>query len=267
MRLVLVTLVLLLTALPAAARRPAPAPGPASVRGAPVIVLDPGHGGTNAGALGPEAGVLEKRLTLQLAERTAGELRRLLPAARVILTRTRDEYLTLEQRVQRANASRADVFLSLHCNASESRGREGFESFILSRDASDQEAARLAQQENGGAAKLSAPRTREGALRAILSDLHQANAHLRSLMLARAVERQLVAVRGQPRSRGIKQAPFDVLMGLRMPGVLVEVGYIDHPVEGPQLADASVQQRLARALAVAVGEHLAARSVSAVSRR
>jgi len=227
----------------------------------PVIVLDPGHGGTNFGALGPETQVYEKRLTLTLAERTASFLRQWIPTARIVLTRTRDEYLTLDQRVQRANAARGDLFVSLHVNASENRDRQGFETFLLSREASEQEAAKLA-----AADRSSRPRSREHGgpvLQAILADLQVSAAHGQAAALAQSVQDALARVRGAARSRGVRQAPFDVLMGLRMPGVLVETGFIDHPVEGRELARRAVQEQLAAAIAGGIVAHLERRQSKA----
>ena len=218
------------------------------------VILDPGHGGTNTGAYGPEAAITEKRLTLELCQRVAARLRWLVPGARVQLTRTRDEYLTLAERVRRANAQQGRLFISVHANASDTRSRSGFESFILSRDASDLEAARLALFENTSAAS-GAVASRGSALRTILAELQQSATQVASLRLARAVQRRLVEVRGAERNRGVRQAAFDVLMGLRMPAVLVEVGYLDHPAEGPELRQVAVQERIASAIAAAVRDH------------
>jgi N-acetylmuramoyl-L-alanine amidase len=241
----LVTL-LVLCAAPRAEAGPTPAL---------TVMVDPGHGGTNAGAYGPEADLLEKKLTLELGQRVAARLRWLVPGSRVLLTRTRDEYLTLAERVRRANAHQAHLFISLHANASQTRSRDGFETFILSRDASDREAARLALLENSGPAGGTKSPGSSGPLHVILADLQQSAAHAASLGLARIMQRRLAEVRGAERNRGVRQAPFDVLMGLRMPAVLVEVGYIDHPVEGPELRQTAVQERIAGAIATAVRDH------------
>jgi N-acetylmuramoyl-L-alanine amidase len=230
----------------------------AAAAGSPAtVMIDPGHGGTNTGAFGPEVRRHEKQLTLRLAERVASYLAQWLPGGRVLLTRARDEYLTLAQRVERANQARAGLFLSLHLNASEGRDRTGFESFILSRDASDREASRLALLENREAGRPEASRLGRDAVAAILSDLRHTAAHAESAGLARAVQRALRRVRGVERDRGVRQAPFDVLSGLRMPGVLIEAGYLDHPVEGRELAEPAVREGIAAAIASAVVEHLA----------
>jgi N-acetylmuramoyl-L-alanine amidase len=226
---------------------------PALASARPVVVVDPGHGGSNTGAYGPELGKHEKELTLSLARRVTSYLAQWLPGASVLLTRERDEYLTLASRAERANRARADLFLSLHLNASTGRDRTGFEVFFLDREAHEREAASVRA---GGAA-----------VSAILADLRHAAAHGESAELARAVQRALREVRGRDRDRGVRQAPFDVLAGLRMPGVLVEVGYIDHPLEGRELDRPAVREAIAAAVASAVVTHLAGRSEARLASR
>jgi N-acetylmuramoyl-L-alanine amidase len=228
-----------------------------------VVMLDPGHGGTNLGARGPEINRYEKALTLAIARQTADELRKRLPGARVMLTRTRDRYLTLSQRVRLANRVRATLFVSIHLNASDSRTQHGFETYFLNREASDHEAERLASRENMEPSRSHTVRAAGGGagdadlvLGAILSDLRQTAAHTASAALAKRVQKELARALGEAENRGVRQAAFDVLKGLRMPGVLVEVGFIDHPVEGPLMNTAGVQRRVARALAAAIAGHL-----------
>lgn len=221
---------------------------------APVVVLDPGHGGTNTGACSPALGRCEKELTLELARAAARYLAQWVPSVEVALTRTRDEYLTLNQRVRKANSLGATLFVSLHGNASPARAEQGFETFILTRRASDQEAGRISLQERPVVAS-------------ILSDLQLVAAHGDSARLAERVQRRLGAVRGRERSRGVRQAPFDVLLGLRMPGVLVEVGFVDHPLEGRELAQAAVVEGIAIAVAAALVEQLQDDPATVISRR
>ncbi|MCC6751376.1 MAG: N-acetylmuramoyl-L-alanine amidase [Deltaproteobacteria bacterium] len=240
---------------------------PLAAAAEPVVMLDPGHGGSNQGAFGPEAGRHEKQLTLELARRCQLALRRLLPEARVVLTRGDDRYLTLAERVRRANSARATLFVSLHLNASPSRSEQGFQTYVLSAEASDREARRLAWRENrhdgpghggGGAAEGQASDVdrRQDDLRAIVTEVRQRSAQRHAARLAAAIHRALTGLRGRERDRGLRQAPFDVLMGLEMPGVLVELGHIDHPVEGPELARAETQTRLAEALASGIARHV-----------
>lgn len=218
-----------------------------------VVVLDPGHGGTNTGAFGRPANTHEKRLTLTIAKRTAKVLHRLRPDLAVALTRRRDRYLTLQQRVRRANQVKAAVFVSIHLNASASRSQRGFETFVLSRRASDLEARRLAMRENSNG-RTSTPVANDVA--GILTDLRQRATHRVSARLALGIQRQLARVRGKAHDRGLRQAPFDVLMGLTMPAALVEVGFIDHPIEGRQMIRDKVQGDIADALARGIIEFL-----------
>lgn len=201
-----------------------------------------------------------------LARRAAKRLRELMPHARVRLTRRRDRYLTLAQRRDLANRWGATVFVSVHLNASRSRSQSGFETYVLSTEASDKEAARLAHAENQrktprglrehvAQPPRGAPKS-DGDVAAILGDLQQRATHMRSLMLAKSMQRALRKARPKAKDRGVRQAPFDVLLGLHMPGVLVEVGFIDHVIEGKQMLNTAVQARVANALADGVRRFL-----------
>ena len=236
---------------------------PAGALAAPrVVVLDPGHGGTNLGARGEAVDLYEKQLTQVYANLTATHLRRMLPSVKVVLTRTRDRYLTLTQRVRMANALKAAVFVSIHLNACETHIQKGFGTFVLSRGASDKEAARVAMKENESRkararARKPSPGGGKGPkVDSILSNLRQVGTHADSVRLASRVQKALTRARGKALNRGIRQASFDVLMGLRMTGVLVEVGFIDHDIEGPELNTPGVQQAISRALAEAIVQHL-----------
>ncbi len=236
---------------------------------APLIMLDPGHGGTNTGAQGADGRFVEKRLTLALAFSIQSYLQQWVPGARIALTRGRDEYLTLDQRKRRVNAAGAALFVSLHYNASESHGQRGYETFILSRQASDDEAARLAYRENQGEVAVAVSRKSSAAegdpaasskqmITGILADLRQTATHAASARLAHALQKALHRVHGPDHDRGVRQAPFDVLMGLRMPAALVEVGFIDHPIEGPELCRPAMLEQVAASLADSIAEFLAA---------
>ena len=213
------------------------------------VVIDPGHGGSNRGCRAAGGHVHEKEVTLQLAQRLAADLRRRLPHARVVLTRTRDETLTLAERVAFANAQGADLLISLHANASESREQDGFETYLLDLAASTQEAARIARRENDG--ELARPGAEDPAaamVRQLTLGAHRRNA----AWLARRIQRLQARAFPTRRDRGVKQAPFDVLMGARMPAVLFEIGFLDHAEEGPRLLDDDTQARISQALAQAI---------------
>jgi len=244
----------------------------APARKGPLVVLDPGHGGSNHGARGASIGRFEKELTLILARRTRKALGRLAPRLRVRLTRERDRYLTLAQRVVLANRWGASVFLSIHLNATKSRSSSGFETYILSAAASDKEASRLAYDENRRGEKTS-PSSRGGAsektgdVAVILHDLAQRAMHARSLHFAKVLQRALAQVRPTATNLGVRQAPFDVLMGLRMPGALVEVGFIDHVLEGKRMNDPLVQGKIAEGLARGIVSFLRKRPVPKKARK
>jgi len=232
---------------PSGARPPVPAPGPPAAR-AKTIVLDPGHGGVEEGAKGP-GGLLEKDATLALAKTIQDVLQR--RGYRVVTTRLSDATVGLDDRAAQANAAKADVFLSIHFNASRSPTAHGTEVYYLSLDASDRAAALLAESENAtpdatpeGAEKKAAGRD----LDLILWDLAQ-NQHLAaSARLAEIVQADFNRLLGIA-TRGVKQAPFRVLVGVNAPAVLVEVAFITNPEEEIRIGSEDFRREAAETLA------------------
>ena len=224
---------------------------------APRIVLDPGHGGAQEGALGPD-GLFEKTLALDLALRLKAELER--SGAEVLLTREQDVVLPLADRVGFANHAHPDLFLSLHANSMPTRKLrarvEGIQTFFLSASASGEDALRTASQENAGAGGVGTAPGQRDTLAFILADLQRGEAHADSSRLAYAVHRRLLAGTGAT-DLGVQQAPFYVLMGVEVPAVLVEVGFISHPSEGRRLQDPSYRARLVTALSEGIHAFLA----------
>ncbi len=214
-----------------------------------VVVLDAGHGGHDDGATGP-SGLREKDLVLDVVRRLA---RRLESAGlRVILTRQKDRFLSLEERTAVANDARADLFLSIHANASPKRGPRGTETYFAALDATDDEARATAERENQAFGASASDFGRDDPLAAILGDLI-ATEHLQeSSEFAKFAQRELAAL-APARSRGVKQAPFVVLMGVQMPASLVEIGFITNPDEEKGLRERGRRDEIARALAAAVG--------------
>jgi N-acetylmuramoyl-L-alanine amidase len=231
---------LLALALPAGAEQQAPL----------VVVLDPGHGGRwpHDGAHG-RRGLHEKVIALQVAQKTKELLEQ--QGATVILTRDVDDDVPLADRVRIANESSADVFVSIHCNAMEKREdrkvTRGVETYFLSPDPTDAEARMLAQLENGGPEAVPLPKAND-AVTGILNDLALGQARNDSAALAQIVQQHMVRGTRSP-SRGVRQAPFVVLSGTRMPSALVEIGFISHPREGRMLGGDKYQRIVARALA------------------
>jgi N-acetylmuramoyl-L-alanine amidase len=222
----------------------------------PVIVLDPGHGGSQDGATSGN-GLVEKQLALTLAKKLKARLEAEL-SAKVVLTREGDTRLHLDERVLLANKRRPDLFVSIHANsmptASQRRVNEGIETYFLSAAASGEDAKKVAARENAeGRQQAKGPSG--DTLAFILADLQKAETHHDSSRLAYAVHEALIDSTGA-QDRGVQQAPFYVLMGLEAPAVLVEVGFVSHPREGERLADAKYQQQLADGLARGIAKFL-----------
>jgi N-acetylmuramoyl-L-alanine amidase len=245
-------LVLEFRAAAAAARKegtaPTPAPAP-TPRGEPApaaavrtVVIDPGHGGDEVGAVGP-GGAMEKDVTLAVARRLRAAIQNSL-GYQAFLTRDTDAVIALDDRAAVANNYKADLFVSIHCNASRAHGAHGSEVYFLSYQASDDESRRIAQEE--GAAVL--PLAPAGSdLSLILWDMAQAEHLEESSALASRIQEELADVTGS-RGRGIKQAPFRVLVGAAMPAVLVEIAFISNAEEEKLLVSDAWQAKIVAAL-------------------
>ena len=225
----------------------------------PVIVLDPGHGGVETGAIGP-SGLEEKDVTLDLARRLKPLLER--HGVTVVLTRDEDRVMPLDDRTAIANQNRAELFVSIHVNASKRKSAVGAETYFLSTDATDAEARTLAALENkayappepatGGSTPASGGPDR--GLELILWDLAQNSYLAESSRLAELVQREMNTLAGT-KDRGVRQAPFRVLMGATMPAILVEAAFISNPSEESRLADAAAKDKIAEAIARAIAEY------------
>ncbi len=226
----------------------APRASPATV--APpafVVVIDPGHGGEKEGAISVE-GRPEKDITLQIARQLRKRLEK--QGARVVLTRSADETVDLPRRAAIANAEEADLFVSLHLNASPSgpgSKARGIETYFLSADATDASASAVAARENADRHRPDPSDTVAG----ILEDLEDQVNLAESSRLAQSIHGALVRGTRAP-DRGVKQAPFHVLAGARMAAVLLEVGFATHPVEGKELARPGRQEAIASAVAAGI---------------
>lgn len=213
-----------------------------------VAVVDPGHGGEKEGAVGP-SGLREKDLTLQIARRLAVRLAAL--GGRAVLTRDADRSVPLAARAALANARQADLFVSIHLNAmpGPARGRaRGVETYFLSADASDASATAVAARENADRLAGELEPDPRDPVSGILQDLADKDALSESSRLAYAVHERLVRGLGAE-DRGVKQAPFYVLAGARMPAVLLEVGFVSNAAEARRLATPAYQDQVARAIA------------------
>jgi N-acetylmuramoyl-L-alanine amidase len=210
-------------------------------------MLDPGHGGSNLGAAGV-TGLAEKQLSLILATRVADRLR--ARGIAVQLTRTTDRTLTLRQRVTIADRLPADLFVSIHANASPTRTQRGYETYVLTAHGLDVD----------GRALRSEPTTpRPGVdpdVALVLDDVERGASQWEAAELAARMQHALRERRGPDGDRGVRQDAQHVLLGATMPAVLVEVGFIDHALEGRQLAEPAVQAQLAEAITEAIADQL-----------
>jgi len=234
-----------------------PAPAPVSAPALPqpqrrrLIVIDAGHGGRDPGAVGP-GGTREKDVALQVARRVANILRQ-DPTLEVRLTRDRDTLISRRDRGRFANSWRAEgqpaLFMSIHCNAHNSRAETGFETYFLS-EANTADARRVQEMEEQAEQYEEEPDGHDP-LGFIMSDLRQ-NQYLReSSDWAQMVQSRLREVHPGP-NRGVKQAAFTVLVSAFMPAVLVELGFISNRTEEQMLRDPQHQEVLARQLAAGV---------------
>ena len=224
---------------------------PVEIRPAPHakirVMLDPGHGGKDPGAIGP-TGLREKDVVLALGRMVRDRLRD-DDSFDVRMTRYEDVFLPLEERTAMANEAKADIFVSLHINASRNRLAEGISTYVLSR-ASDRHSLELAARENGvPVAKLSM-------VKFIIDDLATFERKKESLRLAKTVNDAIVknvnGRFGKVADLGLKQAPFYVLVGARMTAVLVESSFITNRSEEARLYDPEYLAAIADSVAQAV---------------
>ncbi len=217
------------------------------------VVIDPGHGGKDFGAPGFFPGVHEKDIVLQIARRLARKLRE-QAGLEVLMTRNDDRYLTLEERTAFANTHRADLFISIHTNASRDPRAYGTETYFLNL-ATDDESIRVAAMENATSTKNISD------LHSILSDLLRNAKINESSRLAAFVQSGMIrhlASNGYPRikDKGVKQAPFYVLLGARMPAVLVESAFISNREECRLLTTPAFQEHVADSIARGIRSYI-----------
>jgi len=224
------------------------------------IVIDPGHGGHDPGAKGK--GVTEAELVLDVALRLEKLLQK-IPGVEVILTRRTDEFIQLPERTAIANREGADLFLSIHANASTNAQAHGIETYFLN-FANNQSAAAVAAREN--AASTQAMGGLPDFVKAIALNNKLDESRDFALQVQRAmVERQKTANRTL-KDLGVKQAPFVVLIGANMPSVLAEMGFVTNPPEGKLLKGNAYRQRIAESLLNAIRKYQASlKNVSTVA--
>ncbi|MEO0131317.1 MAG: N-acetylmuramoyl-L-alanine amidase [candidate division WOR-3 bacterium] len=208
------------------------------------IVLDPGHGGIDPGAIS-RSGIKEKDVNLAIAKMLKKQLER--AGLKVFMTREQDEFVSLVQRTQFANSKKADIFISLHCNAAaRNRYASGFETYFLSEARTDLERAAL-MRENASLQYEKDFTNQNASLDLILADLMQAEQLKESYNLALAIQTSAVKIL-KDTDRGVKQAGFFVLRGCFMPAVLIECGFLTNRTQARQLNDPKYQNKVAEAI-------------------
>jgi len=212
-----------------------------------LIVVDAGHGGKDPGAIGPH-GVKEKDVVLGIAKILANRLEKELQC-KVVLTRDRDKFLPLEERTGLANRLNADLFISIHANASPNRKASGIETYYLN-FSKNEDAAMVAARENGITLKEVSD------LELILFDLMANSKINESSLLANKVQkgvvRELTAKYSRVKDQGVRQGPFHVLVGATMPSILVETAYLSNSREESRLISRTYQERVADGIVTGV---------------
>ena len=223
------------------------------------IVIDPGHGGHDTGTIGP-TGLMEKDLCLDVALRLGKLIEQRLPSDEIVYTRQNDKYVGLEQRTAIANEAKADLFVSIHANSSDDAGVSGIETYYLNFNASPQ-AMEVAARENATA------QSSVHDLQDLVTKIAENEKVEESRDLAADIQDSLAAsmrVTNRPeKNRGVRKAPFVVLVGADMPSVLAEISFISNPVDEQLLKKPENRQRAAEGLFSGIERYL--RSVNSLT--
>jgi N-acetylmuramoyl-L-alanine amidase len=223
------------------------------------IVIDAGHGGHDPGAVGPNK-LYEKDVVLDIALKLR-ELLKKNPSYEIFLTRDKDVFIPLEQRTAIANSKNADLFVSIHANASPHRAAKGIETYMLNWT-NDEEAMKVAARENAISLKKMRQMNKKemDILDIIKSDLSRENKRDESIKLAHYIQKNLVSDLHRDYNHvvdlGVKQALFYVLFGAKMPSVLVEVSFISNPLEERLLSKDDYRGDLAKSLSAGITKYM-----------
>lgn len=222
------------------------------------VVIDAGHGGHDAGAIGLVKGVKEKDLNLTVAKRLATKIQQNHPDVKVVLTRETDVFLPLQQRADIANKNHADLFISIHTNAAENRKAQGAETFILGTDRMEDNLD-VAMRENA-VMKLEDDQTvyqgfdPNSIESYIIFELMQNQYMDNSLVFAELVQNQFVGTLHRA-NRGVRQAAFWVLLQSACPSVLVEMGFVSNAEEEKWLASEDGKNSIANGIYIAFQQY------------
>ena len=216
------------------------------------IAIDPGHGGYDTGTIGPH-GLLEKTLCLDVAQRLGQLIEDNIPGVEVVYTRKDDRHVSLEQRTAIANGADADLFISIHANSSNNREARGVETYFLSLTASP-ESTELATRENVLA--QSSLHDLPELIKKVTRDEKIAESKQLAVDVQTALSQKLQLVSWRETNRGVKQAPFVVLIGANMPAVLSEISFVDNASDENLLLESGQRQRVAEGLYRGIAAYL-----------
>lgn len=225
-----------------------------------IIAIDPGHGGRDPGAIGKK-GTREKDVTLAVAKKLKVLINR-TPGFKAVLTRERDQFVVLRNRVKKARQHRADLFLSLHADSFRNSSARGASVYALSLNGASSEAARLiAEKENASdlIAGISLD-DKDELIASVLLDLSQTATIQDSLELGTDVLRYMGKV-ARLNNNKVQQAEFTVLKAPDMPSILIETAFLSNPKEERNLRSSKHQQKIARAVFAGIKAHVKARSI------
>ncbi|HEV2617411.1 MAG TPA: N-acetylmuramoyl-L-alanine amidase, partial [Candidatus Acidoferrales bacterium] len=216
------------------------------------IVIDPGHGGHDTGTIGPH-GMLEKNVCLDVALRLGKLIQQKLPGAEVIYTRKTDVFVPLEERTAIANQADADLFLSIHANSSHDEGARGIETYYLNFTSSP-EALETASRENS-VSNASIHELQDLIKKIARNDKIEESQEL-ATDIQSSLSTQLRKISTAERNRGVKKAPFVVLIGADMPSVLSEISFLSNPTDERMLRKGAQRQRIAQGIFRGVENYL-----------
>lgn len=206
------------------------------------IVIDPGHGGHDTGTIGP-TGVMEKDVVLEVGLRLARLLEE--EGSEVVMTRYDDTFIPLEERTAIANEKAADLFISIHANASHDQSARGIETYYLNFN-SNPEALEVAARENA-TSQQSVHELRDLIKKIALTEKVEESRDF-ATEVQREVHSRLVKASGKQKDRGVKKAPFVVLIGANMPSILAEISFLTNPKDERLLKQPEYLQKIAQAL-------------------
>ena len=225
------------------------------------VALDPGHGGKNYGAIDPRVeGRYEKHYTLQIANKVSAYLKS--AKIKTWLSRKKDEPHSLKSRISHASAAGVDLFVSIHINDAYVVGPRGHGTFFLAREAFEESRIRVREFNNQHRNKLFkgsvSKRVPSGQSKEVLLDLIHQRAQHESMHLAHIVN-QALSLYSPHGTRGVKQGNYGIIKGITTPAIVCEVGFLNHPKEGPFITSAEGMEALSKGIALGILRYLTLR--------